>query len=143
MNSSVVADETNGIITVTNKGGTATSDVFKATNNMYYIAVEDASKYHLSYTANSSSKAPHNVKIVYCDDKKTKMQEDTFTFTPDSAGPYEYALDFTTLTDCRWVQVSFENIETSREMFSQALTSARMRLRRYIIIILFSQRSPR
>lgn len=119
MNSSVVADETNGIITVTNKGGTATSDVFKATNNMYYIAVEDASKYHLSYTANSSSKAPHNVKIVYCDDKKNKMQEDTFTFTPEAAGPYEYALDFTTLTDCRWIQVSFENTENEqRNVFS-------------------------
>lgn len=138
--SSVIADESNGIITITNRGATATSDIFKATNNMYYIPVDDSAEYRLSYTANSSSTVPHKVTVVYCDETKTMISAEEETITPTVAGPDEYRINFTTLPNCRWIQLSFGNTENNQKnVFSSINLSKKETPKVYYYNLIFTK----
>ncbi len=119
--SAVFATENKGIITITGRGETVTRDTYKGADNVYYIPVTEGDVYRLTYDVESSTigsgeaKIENAIKLVYCNENKNKISEETVIKKADGVGITTFTHEFTVGSGCKWLQIGFCNTAESQK----------------------------
>ncbi len=121
LSSAVFATESKGIVTVTGRGETITKDTYKGSDNIYYMPVTEGDVYRLTYDVESSTigsgeaKIENAITLVYCNENKNKISEETVIQKADSVGINTFTYEFTVGSGCKWLQIGFGNTADSQK----------------------------